>query len=915
MPSQAQDTITSQISTTDDDAVLFVLSNDTITAVEYNGHPSSHIDGLQITQTMTWQDIWSEEYLAITAGSLVDARHGQRIRFAARTRHADSCAWDVILKLLPDSGTCIAVLRRAAPEPESSKEAQAYLAAFSQALPGITWTADAEGRLDMISADWATSRGHDRSEALGKGWLSVIHPDHRARIAQAWSASTTSGQPYDVRFQTLFQDGTYRWQLVRAQPIRDDAGTITRWVGINIDIDDERRALEQQRIFEFLAQHTNDCIAIFRVDHSLQFFNAAARRLFEIAGDQLIENISLIDLFTSEDRARVHTELLPELAAAGRWSGDFRFRNFHTHEAVPAHYDMFHIYDDHDHVIGIALIVRDLRERLRYEQGFRMLAAAGAALLDTLDYRAILRNIARVVVARFAPCCVIDEIDEHGNLHRLTLAHADPIRETLLQRTSANLRNLPPGHIVMRTLLEGEPQIQISEQALLDACFFHGESTENLRGQTFDSMISVPIMSIDGKVIAALTAGSSIDELGRRLNRDDLYFLQELAHRATAAIDNSHRYERERHIALTLQEAALPRALRHHYGLHVSAEYRPGRTEATIGGDWYDTLALDDGRFLCIVGDVVGNGLRAAVAMSKLRQAMQTAALINPDPNFIFDAADQILRLHNENMYATALIAIYDPAAHATTFASAGHPSPIIINREKHVRTVACSGMMIGLRMPGAEQSTVTIEHEVADVIVLYTDGITEAQRDAEAGLQQLINALCEDKVLHARNTAEALVSAVLHGQRATDDIAVLTLRIDAVAVAGGLHMAYRDVSLAIDARQVFSRYLTSYATAESDVISAELIFGELLGNVARHAPGPIDISFGWEDGEAILRMIDCGPGYSVEHTRLPAEFSESSRGLFLIDNYSKSFTVHQKHGQTTTCVSLEDIQKAEGHS
>lgn len=892
---------------TENDAVLFVLADDSLASVEYNGEAAAHIDGLVVSVKTRWLDLWHDSDAETASDAITAARRGQRVRLHLRLRNATTEPWLVTIKRLPASGTCIAFLTQATSQAPGPRDTDAYLAAFSAAVPGVTWTADAHGNVQTMSHDWSTSRGRENHEALGRGWLSVICPDQQAAVAQAWQHSVKTGEFYDVRFQTRFADGMLRWQLVRAQAIRDANGDVLRWVGINIDIDDERRALDQQRIFESLARHASDCIAIFSVEHSLNFLNTAARQLFEVNGDQPLETLSLIDLFVSDDHERVRSELLPELAATGRWTGDLRMRNFNSHEAVPAHVEMLMIFDARQRPISIALIMHDLRERLRYEQGFRMLAAAGAALLDTLDYRSILRNIARVVVARFAPCCVIDELDEQGNVHRLTLAHVDPIRETLLQHHSANLRSLPRDHMIMQTLLEGEPQIRISEKALSDECFFN--EGESARGQVFDSMISVPILTIDGKILAALTAGSSIDELGRRLNRDDLYFLQELAHRATAAIENSRRYERERHIALTLQEAALPRALRHHYGLHVSAAYRPGRTEATIGGDWYDTLALEDGRFLCIVGDVVGNGLRAAVAMSKLRQAMQTAALINPDPHFIFDAADQILRLHNENMYATALIAIYDPTTHATTFASAGHPGPVIMNRNKDVRTVACEGMMIGLRTPGAERNTVVVEHDVADVVVLFTDGIIEAQRDADAGLLQLMEALTYDHVLQAQNNAEALVNAVLRGQRATDDLAVLALRIDAVGEPDRLRMYYRDVSLAIEARQIFSRYLSKRTTLQSDILSAELIFGELLGNVSRHAPGPIEILFTWDGEEAVLRVTDFGPGYAITQTRLPAEFSESQRGLFLIDNFSKSLTVEREDGRTTTAVCLEGIE------
>jgi serine phosphatase RsbU (regulator of sigma subunit)/anti-sigma regulatory factor (Ser/Thr protein kinase)/PAS domain-containing protein len=773
---------------------------------------------------------------------------------------------------------------------------------------GIAWTADAQGQLDTISQNWADAHGLPIQSGLGDGWLSCIRSDERKATEAFWLKSLAAGEPFDTRYHSRYADGSYHLQLTRAHPVRDESGTVARWVGVTVELEDESQEKEQQYIFKALAQHANDCVIIFSMDHKVRFSNIAARNLLKIPTDEAVAALRLIDIFVPDDQARVRTELIPEIMLASRWKGDFRVRNFHTDDAIPAHFDIFTIYNDQHYAIGIAVIIRDLLERLRYEQGFRMLAAAGAALLDTLDYRTILRNIARVVVNGFAPCCAIDEIDEQGNLQRLALAHVDPVRETVLEQASRGLTRLPAEHLIMRTLLRGEAQIEMHEQARTGMGFLGDAMAEAEAGQNFDSMISVPIVSAEGKVLAALTCGSSIDELGRRLNRDDLSFLQELSYRSTAAIENSRRYERERRIALTLQEAALPRGLRRQSGLRVSAEYRPGRSEATIGGDWYDTLALDDGRFLAIVGDVVGNGLRAAVAMSKLRQAMQTAALINPEPNFVLDAADQILRLHNENMYATALVTIYDPLTHTSTFASAGHPDPIIVNRDSGIRIVECRGMMIGLRATGAEQVTVTVRHDVGDMIVLFTDGIIEAERDAESGIARLLEMLYDDSVLLAKNTAEAIVNAILRGERATDDIAVLTLRIDAIKSRDSLRMSYNDVSLADEARPVFSQYLSDHATSDSDIMSAELVFGELLGNVLRHAPGPVDIEFSWENDQATLHMIDHGKGYSTQYASLPTEFAESQRGLFLIENFARSFKVSRIDDRTVSTVTFENL-------
>ncbi len=92
---------------------------------------------------------------------------------------------------------------------------------------------------------------------------------------------------------------------------------------------------------------------------------------------------------------------------------------------------------------------------------------------------------------------------------------------------------------------------------------------------------------------------------------------------------------------------------------------------------------------------------------------------------------------------------------------------------------------------------------------------------------------------------------------------------------------------------------------AGSDVDGAELIFGELLGNVARHAPGAIDVRLRWNGPVAILEVGDSGPGYAIDDVHLPGDFSESRRGLFLVASFGRDLRVRHHNGRTTTTVTL----------
>jgi anti-sigma regulatory factor (Ser/Thr protein kinase) len=119
------------------------------------------------------------------------------------------------------------------------------------------------------------------------------------------------------------------------------------------------------------------------------------------------------------------------------------------------------------------------------------------------------------------------------------------------------------------------------------------------------------------------------------------------------------------------------------------------------------------------------------------------------------------------------------------------------------------------------------------------------------------------------------------------------------------------DASLAHNARKIFGAYLAAQVEPGSDLYAAELIFGELLGNVARHAPGPVDVRLRWNGPRAILEVMDRGPGYVVEdQPQLPDGLSESRRGLFLITTYGSDFVVRRHEERTTTSVVLPVVRR-----
>ena len=138
-------------------------------------------------------------------------------------------------------------------------------------------------------------------------------------------------------------------------------------------------------------------------------------------------------------------------------------------------------------------------------------------------------------------------------------------------------------------------------------------------------------------------------------------------------------YEREHTIAETLQRSLLPERLPRIEGLEIAARYLPAGMGAAIGGDWYDALERPDGRVALVVGDVVGHGLRAAATMGQLRNAFRAYGLAENSPAEVMARVNRLVMTGEDEVMATVLYLVLDRETGEVSFASAGHPPPLVL--------------------------------------------------------------------------------------------------------------------------------------------------------------------------------------------------------------------------------------------
>lgn len=174
---------------------------------------------------------------------------------------------------------------------------------LADTMPQMVWSTLPDGYHDYYNARWYEFTGVPAGSTDGEGWNGMFHPDDQQRAWARWRQSLTSGEPYQIEYRLRHADGTYRWVLGRALPIRDGSGAITRWFGTCTDIHEQKLALEER---EVISQELSHRIKnIFSVIAGLVTFSARARPEFATIAADLRERITALG--RAHDFVRPHS--------------------------------------------------------------------------------------------------------------------------------------------------------------------------------------------------------------------------------------------------------------------------------------------------------------------------------------------------------------------------------------------------------------------------------------------------------------------------------------------------------------------------------------------------------------------------------------------------------------------------------
>lgn len=304
------------------------------------------------------------------------------------------------------------------------------------------------------------------------------------------------------------------------------------------------------------------------------------------------------------------------------------------------------------------------------------------------------------------------------------------------------------------------------------------------------SVLLVP-MRFHQQVLGVLVVVNRTD--GRPFDETDLNMLQALADQASASVhyvglrdvlDEKHRIDHDLGVARRIQMSLLPEKLPHTPGAELAAFNEPAQQ---IGGDYYDFVVIDDQHLGIAIADVSGKGIGGAMLMSVCRSVLRAQAPGNHSPAAVLKSLNRVMGPDiSEDMFVTMIYMVLHLDTRQLVVARAGHERPFVISATQAVRHLDAPGMAIGMTDAETFDATlaeVTYQLEPGDVVVAYTDGITEAMNSAgqEWGLAELVEAsqVASGEGAHSvlNNVRTRLRRWV--GERAQyDDMTLLALRL-----------------------------------------------------------------------------------------------------------------------------------------
>jgi len=319
----------------------------------------------------------------------------------------------------------------------------------------------------------------------------------------------------------------------------------------------------------------------------------------------------------------------------------------------------------------------------------------------------------------------------------------------MLSEEAGGAESLDP--VVVRTLEQNGSEITVS-RGIVQRCMEEkvavlvSDAPSDVRFSANDSVVAGRIRSVicaplvhKGEVLGVLYIDSQ--EPGSiYYTNDELDLVTGIASQAAMAIVNARlhkqaierqRLEKELEIARGIQTNLLPKVYPEIPGVEFAALSIPARQ---VGGDYYDFVHLADGKVGIVVADVSGKGVAAAILATSIRASLRVEAMQagdEPTEDIVAAVNEWTCRDATNNMFATMVLAVFDPATREITYTNAGHSFPLLFRNGGIIETLETGGCFLGI-MDVVEYDRGTATINPGDTLIFYSDGVTDTHNEAK---------------------------------------------------------------------------------------------------------------------------------------------------------------------------------------
>jgi serine phosphatase RsbU (regulator of sigma subunit)/anti-sigma regulatory factor (Ser/Thr protein kinase) len=453
----------------------------------------------------------------------------------------------------------------------------------------------------------------------------------------------------------------------------------------------------------------------------------------------------------------------------------------------------------------------------------------------------------------------------------------------------------------------------------------------------------VPLIS-QGELIGLLNLGRRLSE--QDYSTDDRRLLEKLAAQASPAVRVAQlvreqeaearareRIEQELRVAQLIQQQFLPKSLPDLPGWQVAAFYRAA---AQVGGDFYDFIALPEGKLGLVVGDVTGHGVPAALVMATTRSVLRSEAPRLVAPSKVLERVNDFLNNDiPQNMFVTCLYAVLDPATGAMRYANAGHDLPFV-RRGRDVVELRATGMPLGA-MAGMRYEEKEATLAPGDVLLLHSDGVAEAHDQGH----QMFGFARMRKLFGELGSGHELIDGLLESLHhftgpaweQEDDITLVTL--SRAAGTGGERVLteFEEPSAPGNERRIMDRVAAATAELGLDKKRFERLktaVSEAAMNAIEHGNRmnvelPVHVRASVDGDELVVRIVDNGGGRDIPEPETPdleAKLDGRQKprgwGLFLMKKMVDDVRIHttNMHHSIELVMKLDPTKGADdGHT